>query len=103
MPCPFANEFNVHAIHQEVTDVGMPQPVKRDRCHLGRSDKPAKRFAERVGVHRLAIGTSKHEPARIAPKSELQPLFELHFIVLSQGFDRDSRQGNRSPAGFCFR
>ena len=82
--------------------MGMSQPVKRDRCYLCRSDKPAKRFGERIGVHRLAIGTSKHEPARIAPKSELQPRFVLLFQVPSQGLDRDSRQSNRSPAGFCF-
>ena len=35
MARPFANEFNVHSLHQEVTDVSMPQAVKRDRCHFG--------------------------------------------------------------------
>ena len=81
MPCPLANEFNVHSLHQEVTNVGVPQPVKRDRCHLGSGDKPTKRFAKRVGVHRLAIETSKYKSVRIPPKSEFQSLFELRLIV----------------------
>jgi hypothetical protein len=50
----------VHALHQEVTDVGMPQPVKRNWCYLGISNKPTKRFSQRVSVHRLSIGASEH-------------------------------------------
>ena len=103
MPCPFANELNVHALHQEVTNVGVPQPVKRDRCHLGSGYKSTKRFGKRVGIHRLTIEARKYKSMRIAPKSELQPLFELRLIALPQGLDRDSWQRYRSPACSGFR
>src|SRR5262249_61450962 len=32
-----------------------------------------------------------------------KPLFKLRPIVLAQGFYRDSRQADRSPARLCFR
>jgi hypothetical protein len=53
------------------------QSVKRDWCNLGGGDKTTERFGERVGINGLTIVAHEHEPTRIAPQSELQPLFKL--------------------------
>ena len=92
MPGPLADDFSVNAFHEEVTNVGMSQPMKRDRCHLCRGDKPTKCFAERIGIHRPTVGARKHKCTRIAPKPKLQPVFELGPVVLPQSFDCDGRQ-----------
>ncbi len=68
MSGPLGNDLYMNAIHEKVADMGMPQPMKRNRVDLGTFNKPGELFREVSRVDPRAVMAGEYHIIRVASK-----------------------------------